>query len=493
MQLSAGTFKISSGPIRVNKGITLRGAGPTQTVLEAPDGNNQAVVVIGVRWVKPLRSTNLTTDAVKETYSVTVESTVGLSVGQIVLIDALTDPALTYWAADCDENCKGWFSRTDRPLTQVMEIAGINDKTLTFTTPFHITFETSRTAQLTTFEAPAVKNAGVEDLKVFGGEGGDGGGNFFMELAAYSWLKNVESQHSIGASVHVYRSFRCVIRDSYFHETKDPNPGGAGYGIDVSLGSSDNLVENNISWSFNKVFLMRAAGGGNVIAYNYLEDGFGAGYATMQENGLNASHMTTSHHVLFEGNEAFNLSSDGRWGNAIYITYFRNHATTLRRDVSKLGFARDKDNRYGVWVAAHHYWYSLIGNVIGYAGMSPKPYSSFVYEDTYPFGDRHAVAMYTLGAPDSTGAPEIKTYDPKVVTTTIRDGNFDYATNTVKWDRPAQEIPSSLYLKSKPAFFGNCAWPWIDPLGDTKIKVLPARARFDGNPSACGEKASRAD
>lgn len=100
-----------------------------------------------------LRSTNLTTDAVKETYSVTVESTVGLSVGQIVLIDALTDPALTYWAADCDENCKGWFSRTDRPLTQVMEIAGINDKTLTFTTPFHITFETSRTAQLTTFEA----------------------------------------------------------------------------------------------------------------------------------------------------------------------------------------------------------------------------------------------------------------------------------------------------------------------------------------------------
>lgn len=31
VQLSAGTFKISSGPILVNKAVTLRGAGPTQT------------------------------------------------------------------------------------------------------------------------------------------------------------------------------------------------------------------------------------------------------------------------------------------------------------------------------------------------------------------------------------------------------------------------------------------------------------------------------
>ena len=58
--LSAGSFKISSGPVFVNKGITLRGAGPTQTTLTAPDGTNQAVVVVGRRWSHPSGSTNLT-------------------------------------------------------------------------------------------------------------------------------------------------------------------------------------------------------------------------------------------------------------------------------------------------------------------------------------------------------------------------------------------------------------------------------------------------
>src|SRR4029079_19429276 len=45
VSLSAGTFRIATGPIRINKGVVLRGAGPTQTHLTAPDGTSQAVVV----------------------------------------------------------------------------------------------------------------------------------------------------------------------------------------------------------------------------------------------------------------------------------------------------------------------------------------------------------------------------------------------------------------------------------------------------------------
>jgi len=93
--------------------------------------------------------------------------------------------------------------------------------------------------------------------------------------------------------------------------------------------------------------------------------------------------------------------------------------------------------------------------------------------------------MWREGQNDG-GLPGIPTYDANVRATMIRDGNFDYATNTVNWDRAVQPIPNSLYLTAKPAFFGNCAWPWIDPLGSTKVNVLPARARFDGNPNACG-------
>ncbi len=65
----------------------------------------------------------------------------------------------------------------------------------------------------------------------------------------------------------------------------DPNPGGGGYGIEIETYAADNLVENNMVWSFNKVIAMRSSGGGNVIGYDYMEDAYGAGYPTIVEVG----------------------------------------------------------------------------------------------------------------------------------------------------------------------------------------------------------------
>ena len=65
------------------------------------------------------------------------------------------------------------------------------------------------------------------------------------------------------------------------------------------------------------------------------------------------------------------------------------------------------------------------------------------------------------------------------LTTTLRDGNFDYVTHSVKWDRTPQLIPNSLYLTAKPAFFGTVPWPWVDSIGPMKLVQLPARQRFE--------------
>jgi hypothetical protein len=121
--------------------------------------------------------------------------------------------------------------------------------------------------------------------------------------------------------------------------------------------------------------------------------------------------------------------------------------------------------------------------------MKPTPPSAtFVYEDVGQ--DRRAIIpMWRFGAADANGTPDATGAAAQLLATTLRDGNFDYFTNTVKWDRPPQPIPDSLYLAAKPAFFGSCRWPWVDPVGATKTHVLPARTRFDGNPSACGPAA----
>ena len=54
-------------------------------------------------------------------------------------------------------------------------------------------------------------------------------------------------------------------------------------------------------------------------------------------------------------------------------------------------------------------------------------------------------------------------------------------TREVKWDDsiPDRELPNSLYLSGKPAFFEDRPWPWVDPLGNVKLHGLPARERFD--------------
>ena len=92
---------------------------------------------------------------------------------------------------------------------------------------------------------------------------------------------------------------------------------------------------------------MRASGGGNVVGYNYMEDGWIRYNPGWMEVGLNASHMTTPHFELFEGNASFNFDGDNTWGNAVFITVFRNHLTGKRRSFAPLQLT-DVQNRRAI-------------------------------------------------------------------------------------------------------------------------------------------------
>jgi hypothetical protein len=288
----------------------------------------------------------------------------------------------------------------------------------------------------------------------------------------------------------------CELRDSYVHSTIDPNPGGGGYGIGFNFHAADNLVENSISWNFNKVMVMRASGGGNVVGYSYFEDGWGSGYPCIVESGMNASHYTTSHMELFEGNRSFSFTAESTWGNSIYVTVFRNHLTARRGAVAPLDayhydyvdgagkpaslFYEDLMGRRAVGISAHHYWQTLVGNVLGTAGQTlitnPRTQGMdrqrrFVYDDDAQ-NDTENVPMWSVGWGDG---PQ----DSRTVSTLLRHGNYDYVTRGVVWSAGAsQDLPPSLYLSGKPAFMGSNPWPWVDPLSG-QTYVLPAKARFD--------------
>jgi hypothetical protein len=254
------------------------------------------------------------------------------------------------------------------------------------------------------------------------------------------------------------------------HDTPDPNPGGSGYMLSIAEQTSDSLVENNIFMNGNKVMVMRASGGGNVIGYNYFDNGYIEVNQGWMETGMNAGHMAEPHYELFEGNQAFNIDGDDTWGGAIAITYFRNHATGKRRSFP------DIDSRRAIGLMYGHYDYSIVGNVLGTADQNPAPYGSFQYEDFFPWGD-DPVSMWRLGyAPENFNLPA----DPRVRSSVHRHANFDYATNTAPMVPGFDtRLPDSLYLSGKPAFFGNLPWPWVDATGAIKLHTLPARARYD--------------
>jgi hypothetical protein len=473
VRLTAGNFLVNGEhPITIDKGVVLRGAGPAATKLRRLNTAASPLILVGRRWLEEAASANLTANAAKGATSVQVTSTAGFSVGQLVVLDELTDTAYVNWgtnpAAQPGGPARGWFTRYDRPVGQMLEIAAVSGNTLSFTTPLHIAFDTAHTAQVTRYTIPyGAKYAGVEDLYVRGGMDD----NLTLRFAMYSWVKNVESDWSTGDSFALDSCFRCVLRDSYAHDTPSPYPGGGGYLLSIAHYTADSLVENNIFINGNKVMVMRASGGGNVLGYNYFDNGYIGNTLGWMETGLNASHLTCPHHELFEGNQAFNIDGDDTWGGAVRNTYFRNHATGKRRSYT------DISNRRAIGLMYGHYDYSFVGNVLGTAGQNPAPYSGFAYEDLHPWED-NPIGMWRLGyTPTNWDAPP----EARVVQSTHRHGNFDYATNTVRWTSGYdQTLPNSLYLTSKPAFFGAYPWPWVDPTGPTKLHTLPARARYDG-------------
>jgi hypothetical protein len=518
VQLSAGTFTIAEGStIHLNKAVTLRGAGPTATILNRPNGakvgsyfpGSSPSAVILIQGSSASGSTvPLTADAAQGSYSVQVSSTAGYSVGEIVLLDEASGSGWQpdhvnsneqIWASpdyrvmwnihnpsmNGDDCCLGnpstifgYFQiHADHPTNEMHQISAISGNTITFDSPVTISYRVSHGAQITPMISGPT-NAGIEELAVKGGDDS----NIHFNTAAYAWAKDVDDGFYLNDGFRIEAGFRLQLEGVYVHDAVWPVPGGAGYNISLAYGTSENLIENSISVRANKVMVARASGAGSVIAYNYMDDGFISGSDGWVEIGLNASHLVGPHHVLFEGNWGFNADSDQTHGNSIYITYFRNWLTGYRQkftDYLNNTVIDDTTGCCGPLRAAgahsYSYWFSFIGNMLGTSGHT----SGWTYNCISTTNYIPSNCIWDLGLVDISP----QGYDPDVAGTAIQDGNYDYLTNSIHWasNDTAHVLPNSFYLASKPAFFNagrGYTWPWVDPING-QVYTLPAKARYD--------------
>ncbi|MBN2102513.1 hypothetical protein JW835_00565 [bacterium] len=471
--LPAGTY-LTTNRLNLNhSGIVLRGDGPNQTRIQF-NSENTSTAIIGIfstggsytQYIK-----NIIDGAVKGSTSVVLDEATGVTEGSIWLFDQLNDGEIVTHIGG--GGAATWCSRENgtRAMGQIVQITAVNGNTVSFEPPLYLDFNASLSPQAMNFIRRPIFNSGIEDLCIEQ-IGSNARNNLTLETGAFNWIRNIESINSNEDHVSCLYNYRSTIRDSYFHHASS-HMGGHGYGVKLGLTSTACLVENNIFYYLRHPLMTCWGAAGNVVAYNY------SAYVFMRYEDYEwaCSDLIGSHGAypvmnLFESNWGQMIDNDYYWGTSGYQVYFRNRSA---------GYQHNKENRFlAVTFEKGNLYGSVIGNVLG---VPVDNYPSLPYYEIEGIETTSQTpAIYRLGYLSvSDGDPDDN--DPQVKATLLRHGNYDFVTKQVFWDPeiPNHNLPTSLYLQSKPGFFGEQSWPCIGPDVSPMINKLPAQLRFEQN------------
>jgi len=470
--LNPGTYNLSSGlTFRGASNVTLRGAGPEQTILKFtgsdPCGGLQAdVCVIGSPvWSGGVPAGNIrnwTAGYVKGSTAITLDSTAGIAVGTILVLDQLNDTADSGGVIVSD--AAGQFSleggapgRPSRSQQQFVQVTAIAGNQATISPELYMpNWRASQQPQAWWWGNTAFM-IGIENLTVDHAASPGMSGIGFHN--AYScWVRNVKSVNGRRNHVWLNQAARIEVRDSYFYGTQTATT--MSYGVE-SFTSSDDLVVNNIFHHITSP-IMIGPNSGSVFAYNYMID-MTYFVPTWMMGGIIGGHDAGTAMNLFEGNVGNQFAMDLYHGTGSFATLFRNYLTGT--DSGKLQWG----NTTPVNIWAFNRFVNVVGNVLG------TPDYHRIYEDSpSPLATRGwpERSIYVLGFSGS-GEYQGLANDPLVMSTMLRWGNFDYATNNVRWNPdevPADlavpavgNLPASLWLPSRPEWWGTIPWPAIGP------------------------------
>jgi len=487
--LSAGTYSLASG-INFNGhgNITLRGAGPKQTILQFTGGDNcngnggdicvtdSTGLFQGSPSVLPGGSNahNWTGGYARGSTQITLDSVSGLSVGQVIILDQANDTADTGGVFVCDTptTCQiGGGSNSDGRVIggvsysqqQLVTITGISGTNVSISPGIYM--NNWRTSQLPkVWWTPQITQVGIEDMTVDHTSSGSVKSGIFLYDCFQCWVTNVKSLNANRNHIWLYQSAHAVIRSNFFYGTQ--HSASQSYGVETWI-TSDDLIDNNI---FDTVTdpVMSADAEGMVVAYNFSINNLytvSAGWMMPTFTSHNAGNAMN----LYEGNQINALYCDDNWGTANLITFFRNQLTGSQTGKST--------NTNSVVLQTFCRGYNIVGNVLGTAGYHTKyessPQTSATSCDT---------SIFQLGYGDTecrtlTSPPN----DPLVRSSLLRWGNYDVVDGSVQWNSaeipttaipfinanavPANHtLPNSFYLSAKPIWWGGAVqWPPIGP------------------------------
>jgi hypothetical protein len=407
--------------------------------------------------------------------------------------------------------CDGdWTKNASFARGQIVAVKSIAGTSITVTPALYSAY--SDTPIAVPFSMSA-SYAGVEDLQVYANNTGYAA-NFGMLGCAYCWIKGVESNYTDGDHVEVYWGFHDEIRDSYFSNAFLHQPGVHDSDIQIGFKTTASLVENNIIERAHASVLVNWGAAGNVISYNYTTGEFDSGATNLDTGGI-GFHGAHPQFNLLEGNVLTEISQDSVWGTSSHTTVFRNWVVGTTRICSPMSGrgtvnCAGKNGHYGYQAArAIEMSYlgtavNFVGNVVGSEQMqslmgdnrpvaqresieypAPRNYDAVAYGWSFGYG---RTGDDGSGTGCAGGNPPC--HLPGTSSTDFFHGNYNNIGGLIHWaPGVTHELPASLYLLGKPAWWGLMVFPATGP--DVSGGAGPGGHSY-GNPAeACYRQVMR--
>lgn len=398
-----GDYVLKKG-LKIGKGVVLRGEGADKTRLLFDISDGVAIDIIKYargKWVGVTGGHDFGSDQVQ------VADSSPFKAGDFVEIQQINDPDVMYTDSKWNES---WANDS---VGQILKVKAVSGNTLVLDKPLYITFQADQHPKIRT--QGFVERAGVEDLYIVLSSKGDPI-TIQMKNAAYCWVRNVESEFTSRNHVGVTSSYRCEVRDSYFHNSYNFGGGGHGYGVNLGQHVTDCLVENNIFRRLRHSMLVQVGACGNVFGYNYSIEPFSNANWTPCDISLHGHFPFMN---LFEGNTVQEIDVSDYWGPV-------GPGNT---------FLRNRVEAEGIEVMDHSHRQNVVGNEL------------------------------------SSGQNVIRVH--KSVDSTFVHGNHENG----GWNQT--DIPNSYYLLKKPIFFGSVSWPITGADLIPNASKIPAQKRFE--------------
>lgn len=431
--------------------------------------------------------TAITAGLGKGSTALTVASADGFTAGLPVRIDQANPPAVI-WNASAP-NTRHDMAQNSRVTAVKGNIVSIWPPLLCDFTPAYAPRLKNQSLAGTPFY---VQGVGLEDLRLVC-SANSAPIALQMEQAYGCWIRNVQITNCPNYSLQLVGALQCTIEHCDIRNAPATGPNHFGIGFFRSVGYC--LVQNNVVDSVFPNLEISNGSSGNVFAYNYFgdswQDGFGMG------GSCNVNHGPGNLMNLYEGNvvETY-LQSDGYHGGSFNDVIFRNRIHGVS---PKAGNGRARCLVLNRWTACP----VVVGNVSGTPGVQTGVEATasgqgngFIYQFGYPnMGDDEYRGTVPPKSWDNTGPGGSQHRDLAVRRTMLFHANYDTVTRGMVYD-PAitdRTIPDSLYLTAKPAWFGTCPWPPVDPANPSRSVTtsIPAGYRFVFGvdpPSAAAER-----